>query len=150
MTSPAAGGALTDAVPPTSGVVVGCGGPGDDTGEGGGGGGELACVGDWVLICELDGVVAGGRDEGRIEGAGVGGVTLPAGWVSGGAASIGCAAAGGVGCATPDGGGAKDAALQSRNSPAERAVVTHAHLTTTEYCRLFPVIDAVVANSAMN
>ena len=55
MTSAAAGGALTDAVPPTSGVVVGCGGAGDDTGEGGGG--ELACVVDWVLVCELDGVV---------------------------------------------------------------------------------------------
>jgi hypothetical protein len=147
MTSAAAGGALTDAVPPSSGVVAGGGWADGDTGDGGRG--ELARVVDWVLVCERDGVVAG-CVEGRIEGDDVGGVTLGAGWVSCGAGSIGCAAAGGVGFSTRDGVGSMDAALQSRNSPADNAVVTHAHLTTTEYCRLFPVIDAVVANSAMN
>ena len=65
MTSAAAGGALTDAVPPSSGVVVGGGWADDDTGEGGGG--ELACVVDWVLVCELDGVVARcDGDESRV------------------------------------------------------------------------------------
>ena len=139
MTSAAAGGALTDAVPRSSGVVVGGGWADGDTSDGGRG--ELACVVGWVLVRELDGVVAGG-DEGRIEGDDVGGVTLRAGSVSGGAGSTGCAAAGGgVGCAARGGVGSMDAALQSRNSPADNAVVTHAHLTTTEYCRLFPVID---------
>ena len=137
VTSAAAGCALTDAVPPSSGVVVG-GGWADGTGVGGCG--ELACVVDWVLVCELDGVVAG-RDEGRIEGDDIGGVMLGAGSVSGRAGSIGCAAAGGVGCSTRDGTGSMDAALQSRNNAADNAVVTHAHLTTTEYCRLSPVID---------
>src|SRR5687767_12514076 len=99
MTSAAAGCALTDAVPPSSGVVVGCGWADDDTGEGGGG--ESACVADWLLVRELDGVVAG-CDEGRIEGDDVGGVTLRAGWVGCGAGSIGCAAAGGVSGSTRD------------------------------------------------
>src|SRR5688572_15098991 len=101
--SAAGGCALTDAVPPSSGVVVGCGCADDDTAEDDGG--ELGCVGDWALVCELDGVVAGG-DEGRIEG----------GWVGSGAGAITCVAAGsdGVGCSTRDGAGSRDAALQSR------------------------------------